>query len=320
MILKNETIKIRLILAQLPLNFMNTNTFSAIAQQISDATHTPFDIQTTKSISGGDINRAFLLQGETQRYFVKLNRADLVEMFAAEFAGLTELAQTKTVKVPNPITFGQIENNSFLVLEFIELKRSSSQSERAFGEQLAQLHLKKQPFFGWQIDNTIGSTHQPNTRSENWVDFWREQRLGFQLKLAAQKGYGGQLQSLGEKLCNRLEDFFSDYSPQPSLLHGDLWGGNAATTVDNQPIIFDPACYYGDREADLAMTELFGGFGRDFYAAYNDVWQLDVGYKTRKTLYNLYHILNHVNLFGGGYASQAQQMMQKLLTDITKRS
>ncbi len=288
-------------------------TFSAIAKQISDVTQTSFEIENTKSISGGDINAAFLLEGKNQRYFVKLNQANLLEMFAAEFIGLTELAKTQTVKIASPITFGQTDKNSFLVLEFIEFKRATPKSETRFGQQLAQLHLQKQPYFGWKIDNTIGSTPQPNARSENWVTFWREQRFGFQLQLAAQKGYGGKLQILGEKLCERLDDFFIDYKPQPSLLHGDLWGGNFATDNENNPVIFDPACYYGDRETDLAMTELFGGFGQNFYAAYNEVLQLDSGYKTRKTLYNLYHILNHVNLFGGGYASQAEKMMQKLL-------
>lgn len=292
---------------------MNPKIFAQVAEKISNATKNSFEIQNTKSISGGDINQAFLLQSENARYFVKFNRAELVEMFAAEFAALTEIAQTKTIKVPEPITYGQAGNASFLVLEFVEFKRSSSQSEKQLGEQLAKLHLKTQSFFGWHIDNTIGSTPQHNLRSENWLTFWREQRLGFQLKLAAQNGYGSQLQNLGEKLCERLDDFFTDYKPVPSLLHGDLWGGNAATTLENQAIIFDPASYYGDRETDLAMTELFGGFGRDFYAAYNDVWQLDAGYKTRKTLYNLYHILNHVNLFGGGYATQAKNMMQQLL-------
>lgn len=294
---------------------MNTlpNNFSDIAQQISDSTNTIFEIESSKPISGGDINHAFLLQGKKACYFVKLNRADLVDMFAAEFTGLYELAQTQTVKVPKPITFGQTADASFLVLEFLDLKRATPQSERSFGEQLAQLHLRKQPFFGWHIDNTIGSTPQKNARTENWVTFWREKRLGFQLQLAAQKGYSSQLQALGEKLSERLDDFFVNYTPQPSLLHGDLWGGNVATTEQNQPVIFDPACYYGDRETDLAMTELFGGFSQNFYAAYNDVWQLDADYKTRKMLYNLYHILNHVNLFGGGYALQAQQMMQKLL-------
>ena len=292
---------------------MNPKIFQQVAEKIRTATNTDFDIQSTKAISGGDINQAFLLQGQNTRYFVKFNRTELLEMFAAEFSALTEIAQTQTVKVPEPITFGKAESTSFLVLEFVQLKRASSQSERLLGEQLAKLHLQKQLFFGWHIDNTIGSTPQHNSRSQNWLDFWREQRLGLQLKLAAQKGYGLQLQDLGEKLSARLEDFFTDYTPQPSLLHGDLWGGNAAATQENQAIIFDPASYYGDREADLAMTELFGGFGRDFYAAYNDIWQLDTGYKTRKTLYNLYHILNHVNLFGGGYAAQARQMMAQLL-------
>jgi fructosamine-3-kinase len=293
---------------------MTNNHFSEIAQQISDTTNTSFEIESTQSISGGDINRAFLLQGKNARYFVKLNRAELVEMFAAEFAGLNELAKTQTVKVPTPITFGQTQNSSFLVLEFLDLKRATPQSASLLGEQLAQLHLLKQPFFGWHINNTIGSTAQKNAQTQNWVTFWREQRLEYQLQLAAQKGYGGQLQTLGEKLLLRLDSFFVDYTPQPSLLHGDLWGGNAAAIAQNVPVMFDPACYYGDRETDLAMTELFGGFSPDFYAAYNDVWQLDAGYKTRKTLYNLYHILNHVNLFGGGYAAQAQQMMQKLLS------
>lgn len=293
---------------------MTSKIFSFITQQISETVQMPFEIQTTKSISGGDINQAFLIQNECQRYFVKLNHANLIEMFAAEFAGLNELAQTQTIKTPRPITFGSAENQSFLVLEFVEFKRSTVESERQLGEQLAQLHLQKQPFFGWHIDNTIGSTPQPNQRREKWVTFWREQRLQFQLQLLAKKGASTSLQTLGEKLGERLDDFFTTYSPQPSLLHGDLWAGNVATTVENQPIIFDPACYYGDRETDLAMTELFGGFGRDFYTAYNSVWKLDDDYQTRKKLYNLYHILNHANLFGGGYVSQAQAMMQQLLS------
>lgn len=293
---------------------MNTQTFADIAAQIRKTTGLPFEIKTTKPLLGGDINRAFLLQGETQRYFVKLHRADLVEMFAAEFAGLQELAQTKTVKTPHPILYGQTDDASFLVLEYVELKRATPKSEALFGQQLAELHLQKQPYFGWKIDNTIGSTRQPNGHSQDWVSFWRDQRLGFQLRLATKKGYGGQLHILGTELCARLGDFFEDYSPLSSLLHGDLWGGNAAADGENNPVIFDPACYYGDRETDLAMTELFGGFGESFYAAYNDVWRLDAGYKTRKTLYNLYHILNHVNLFGGGYASQAEKMMRELLS------
>jgi len=151
---------------------------------------------------------------------------------------------------------------------------------------------------------------------DGWVDFWRERRLGFQLKLASQNGYGSMLQRDGETLMARLGDFFADYRPVPSLLHGDLWGGNHGFLADGTPVIFDPAVYCGDREADLAMSELFGGFAPGFYAAYREAWPLDAGYAVRRTLYNLYHILNHANMFGGGYVAQAQRMMAQLLAQI----
>jgi protein-ribulosamine 3-kinase len=170
--------------------------------------------------------------------------------------------------------------------------------------------------FGFAQNNFIGTTPQPNAWKDNWPDFWREHRLGFQLRLAAQNGYGGQLQSLGEKLSDALPAFFAGYTPQPSLLHGDLWSGNHAYLQDGTPTIFDPATYYGDRECDIAMTELFGGYPADFYAAYRAAYPLDAGYATRRDLYNLYHILNHANLFGGGYARQAEQMMLRLLRNL----
>ncbi len=169
--------------------------------------------------------------------------------------------------------------------------------------------------FGFSQDNFIGTTPQPNAWANDWITFWREQRLGFQLQLAEQNGYGGKLQTLGEKLLGALPLFFTGYTPQPSLLHGDLWGGNHAFLADGTPVVFDPAPYYGDRECDIAMTELFGGYPTDFYAAYRAAYPLDVGYATRRDLYNLYHILNHANLFGGGYAKQAEQMMQSLLAE-----
>jgi protein-ribulosamine 3-kinase len=289
-------------------------TFNDIAAQISAATHSQFDIIATKSVAGGDINNAFILQGSKQHYFVKLNRASLLEMFAAEFEGLNAISSTNTIRTPRPILFGQANQSSFLVLEYIEFTRMTATAQRTLGEQLAHLHQQKQPYFGWIRDNTIGSTPQINTRVSNWATFWREHRLGFQLRRAAENGYNGKLQYLGEKLCARVDDFFTHYTPTPSLLHGDLWGGNIACDTQQRPLIYDPACYFGDRETDLAMTELFGGFGVDFYSAYNSVWTLDAGYQTRKTLYNLYHILNHVNLFGAGYERQAQQMMEQLLS------
>jgi fructosamine-3-kinase len=290
--------------------------WNSISQQITAATGQVFTARSVQSLSGGDINAAFRLQDGQIKYFVKLNRPELEAMFAAEFAGLQALAATKTVRVPTPIVHGQSENHSFLVLEYLELGRSSAASERLLGQQLAQLHQQAQPYFGWHRDNTIGSTLQINTRNNDWLNFWCEQRLGFQLQLAAKNGYGGRLQTMGERLSGELVALFSNYQPVPSLLHGDLWAGNAATDKQGTPVIFDPACYYGDREADLAMTELFGGFGRDFYAAYQAVWALDAGYQTRKALYNLYHILNHLNLFGGGYLRQAETMMASLLAEV----
>ena len=251
-------------------------------------------------------------------YFVKLNDDSKLPMFAAESAGLKAIAATRTVRVPQAITHGNAGEHAFLVLEYLNL--NSSGKAHLLGEQLAALHRTQAPQFGWQQDNTLGETPQPNVWASGWVTFWREQRLGFQLDLAARNGYGGELQKLGQQLMEKLPDYFGDYHPVPSLLHGDLWGGNHAYAEDGTPVLFDPAPYYGDRESDLAMTELFGGFDRAFYAAYRAAWPLDAGYARRKALYNLYHILNHANLFGGGYARQAEGMMQRLLgTDSDKQ-
>lgn len=292
---------------------MNWNT---ITEHISAVTGQAFTAQSVQALSGGDINAAFCLQDTHKSYFVKLNRPELMAMFAAEFAGLQALAQTQTLRVPAPVVYGQSNSHAFLVLEYLELGRSSAVSQRLLGQQLACLHQQIQPYFGWHRDNTIGSTLQRNTHTGDWLSFWREQRLGFQLQLAAKNGYGGRLQHIGERLCDELAVFFTDYSPSPSLLHGDLWAGNAATDKQGKPVVFDPACYYGDRETDLAMTELFGGFSQDFYTAYQDVWALNEGYRVRKSLYNLYHILNHLNLFGDHYLRQAENGIISLLSEI----
>jgi protein-ribulosamine 3-kinase len=290
--------------------------WQAISEKIELATGQAFKVVSSYPLAGGDINSAFRLQACDKSYFVKLNRADLLTMFEAEFAGLQELAGTQTIRVPAPVVCGQTAGHSFLVLEHIEFGGSSKESERLLGQQLAQLHQRQQEYFGWHRDNTIGSTLQRNSKSDDWLAFWREQRLGLQLKLAAKNGYGGRLQASGERLCNDMAALFDNYLPQPSLLHGDLWAGNAAVDKQGCPLIFDPACYYGDREADLAMTELFGGFSQDFYATYQAVWPLDKGYAVRKTFYNLYHIINHLNLFGGGYLRQAESMLAILLAEI----
>jgi len=232
-------------------------------------------------------------------------------MFSAEAEGLSELASAKAVRVPEVLAMGADEDVAFLALEWLPIERAGRQCERLLGEQLAGLHRTIHNRFGWHRDNTIGLTLQRNPWSADWIEFFREHRLGFQLSLAAQKGFTGELQEQGARLIERLPAFFDDYEPEASLLHGDLWGGNWAS-CGGVPVIFDPAVYYGDRETDLAMTRLFGGFGRAFYEAYESAWPLHHGNRKRNDLYQLYHVLNHLNLFGGGYLSRALQLMKGL--------
>lgn len=292
-----------------------TDLISSVARHISRETGREFVPAQTRDVGGGCINRALVLDDGTRRYFVKCNDTARLAMFEAELAGLRELAAARAVRVPQPLCAGATGANAYLVLEYLELGHRDEAME-TLGRQLAQLHRRTTEKFGWQRDNTIGSTPQDNTPADDWIEFWRERRLGFQLRLAAANGYGGALQRKGERLLEVVDRFFTDYRPVASLLHGDLWSGNAAALPDGQPVIFDPAVYFGDRETDLAMTELFGGFGARFHAAYREAWALDPGYRERRTLYNLYHVLNHLNLFGGGYGAQAERMMDTLLAAV----
>jgi len=289
---------------------------AAIRQSVLSATK-DFDLTDVVAAGSGCINSAYrLTDRQGRQLFLKLNRASLADMFAAESEGLAELRRPKAIRVPLPVCTGLFGDHAWLVTEHVRFDSPGSGSEARLGEELALLHRFTADRFGWHRDNTIGSTPQPNMLAADWISFWRGQRLGFQLKLAADNGLGCKLQTLGERLMADLHLFFSAYQPLPSLLHGDLWGGNVAYDEDGAPVIFDPAVYYGDRETDIAMTGLFGGFGHEFYAAYNSTWPLDDGFTVRKNLYNLYHIINHANLFGGGYARQAEGMMERLLSEL----
>jgi protein-ribulosamine 3-kinase len=292
-----------------------TNHWQNIAARIASVTGEPFSPAPPRDVGGGCISSAVVLADDKRAFFVKLNRAELLDMFEAEAAGLAEIAATESIRVPQPICTGCVGDQAYIAMERLSLGGRGSRGAGSAGEQLAAMHRHTRERFGWGRDNTIGSTPQSNREQADWIGFWRTERLGFQLDLAARRGYGGRLQQRGELLLDRFADLI-DHAPSPSLLHGDLWGGNIGYTDADQPVIFDPAVYYGDREADLAMTELFGGFGADFYAAYNATWPLDQGYGVRKTLYNLYHILNHLNLFGSGYRSQAERMVDRLLAEL----
>ena len=291
--------------------------WQVLAQQISDVTGEPFEMLSQAALGGGCINDAYHLRGQRRDYFVKFNHPGKLHMFQAEAAGLRQLSDAKAVRVPTPIACGVASNRAYLVLEYLDLSgRGERHAAIRLGEQLAKLHHHSQAQFGWEQDNTLGSTPQPNQRCADWPTFWREHRLGHQLVLAKYNGISSRVLRKGENLQDAVPTFFTNYQPRASALHGDLWGGNWGVTPSGEPVIFDPAVYFGDRETDLAMTELFGGFSADFYAAYQACWPLDPGYKVRKTLYNLYHILNHFNLFGGSYAGQAETMIDKVLAEL----
>ncbi|MBI5329312.1 MAG: fructosamine kinase family protein [Betaproteobacteria bacterium] len=285
----------------------------SLAEAITQATGRTFVPASSVSVAGGCIHRAADLRGvDGRRYFVKLNDADKGSMFAAEAEGLAEIAASHSVRTPLPVAQGVADGSAFLALEWLDLGGRGSAVE--LGRALARMHRTRAGAHGWHRDNWIGATPQINPITEGWVAFWGRARLGVQLELAAAKGCPRGLVQSGERLLASLAAFFPGYAPFPSLLHGDLWGGNYGY-AGGQPVLFDPAVYYGDRETDLAMTELFGGFPAGFHASYRESFPLDPGYPVRKGLYNLYHVLNHFNLFGGGYARQAQDMAARLLAE-----
>ncbi|MCK5916965.1 MAG: fructosamine kinase family protein [Cocleimonas sp.] len=294
---------------------LNSNKFLNIAKNIGDTLKTTVQFKQLESIGGGCINQVSKVSDDKgNEWLIKENSPHLLDMFIAEANGLNEIHNTGTIRCPEVICYGETQQNAYLVIEYISLVNGSGSA--LTGEKLALMHQYQGAIHGWHRDNTIGSTPQSNLQSASWIKFWKQQRLIPQLELALKKGYSKRDYDNGLMLCDKLELFFKPYTPAPSLLHGDLWGGNQAHDSSGNPVIFDPAVYYGDRETDLAMTELFGGFSTNFYAAYNQHFALDEGYTTRKTLYNLYHVLNHYNLFGSSYASQAGSMTRRLLTEI----
>ncbi len=300
---------------------------AAIEAAITQVAGQDFHSATAQAMGGGCIHQSWLFTDGAQRYFVKTNDIRVKAMFEAEADGLAALAAANTIRVPKVgaggmkcPAWGTADGQAFLVMEHLDLHNLDHQGAAALGGALAELHRRtgneENATYGWPRDNFIGGTPQSNQSHRTWAGFFAVERLRPQLALASRNGMEPALRDKGERVAERLAAFFLDYRPAPSLLHGDLWSGNAAQLPDGTPVIFDPAVYRGDRETDLAMSELFGGYPVDFYAAYRATWPLDPGYETRKTLYNLYHILNHFNLFGASYLGQARRMIEKLLAEL----
>ena len=266
-------------------------------------------LRSSTTVIGGDINTAARIETQDARYFVKWNSHPRPRMFQVEARGLNLLASVHALRVPHVIAV--IDQPTALVLEWIDLGTNKNAAVEALGRGLAQQHRSTAQTYGLDHDNYLGSTPQRNTPSQSWIEFFRDQRLGVQRDLAQRSGYltSERARRLG-RVQDRLDQWIDDSTVVPSLLHGDLWGGNTLVDAQGNPVLIDPAAYYGDREAEIAFTELFGGFAARFYAAYHEPWPLDRGYADRRDLYNLYHLLNHLNLFGEGYGGSVDAILR----------
>lgn len=293
---------------------LNESVTQQIASHISQVTAQPFQIKAQRSVGGGCINQAIQLSDDDRTFFVKLNQSNQLAMFEAERDGLQEMVASQSIRVPEPLCCGVTGSSAYIVMEWLDLGGRSGDKNRweKMGQQLAAMHrYTSEHGYGWHRDNTIGETPQKNGWCDDWVTFWRDRRLGPQFSFAHARG--GHFPHRDE-LMNAIPRLLAGHIPTASLLHGDLWSGNAAITTTGEPTIFDPATYYGDPETDLAMTELFGRLPQSFYQAYDTVNPIDSGYTKRKPLYNLYHVLNHFNLFGGSYDTQANRMIEQILS------
>ncbi|WED28206.1 fructosamine kinase family protein [Vibrio sp. DW001] len=287
--------------------------WQAIAQQLSDTLLFDFKIVEKSKLSGGDISECYMVSDGEQRYFVKSNSREFFNRFEVEAENLQKLRQTGTVYVPELVHIGKSKHNAFIILNYVPTKPiDDGKSSYKFGVELAKLHLwGEQKEYGFDTENFIGATLQPNAWNKKWSRFFSEQRIGWQLQLLAEKRI-----SFGDinDIVSRVNRLLSSHNPKPSLLHGDLWSGNVANTPFG-PICYDPACYWGDSECDIAMTELFEGFKTEFYQGYQSILPIEAGYSKRKNIYNLYHILNHCNLFGGHYLEEAERIISEIVQD-----
>lgn len=297
---------------------------SALLRALAEAGGPELTIRGVRPVGGGSIHRAAIIQlSDGSSRFVKHSPGAPADMFPREAEGLQALADADAIRVPRDPVPGETDEPGgsggarFLVMEAIDTGRPGPDFFARFGRAFAELHRRTvHSQAGFAHDNYIGSTPQPNGWMDDWCDFFRRHRLGFQLDLARENGVATrELSRLGDRLLDRL-DTWLDLSGEPCcLLHGDLWSGNYLCDAEGESVLIDPAVYYGHREADLAMTRLFGGFDRSFYRAYEESWPLPgspTEQRERHDLYQLYHLLNHLNLFGRGYLSQCLSILRSL--------
>ncbi len=286
---------------------------AAIEEAIRNATGSRFAVHGSEPVGGGCIHDAITVTDGRLRYFVKSGPVAALPMFEAEADGLAAIAASGAFRTPEVVAAGRDDRHAFLVLEHLEIHpvRTPTEGER-FAEALAALHRTEGKRFGWHRDNYLGRTPQSNASMDNWAAFFIRHRLQPQFELARSNGLDGALLRRGDRLMEHLPALFLEYRPRPSLLHGDLWHGNAGILPDGTPTVFDPAVHYGDYESDLAMAELFGGFPENLYAAYHRHHRPDPGLASRRLLYTLYHMLNHLNLFGRAYHGEVERRLARL--------
>jgi protein-ribulosamine 3-kinase len=263
-------------------------------------------------VAGSSSAGTFALPTGAATVFLKVVEASRSWAIEAEAAGLAALAQARSLAVPGVLDCGVAGRAAYLALEWIDLVAAPAAAHECLGRGLARQHRHFGAAFGWQTDTSLGTTRQPNTPDDDWARFFAEQRLGFQLELAALNGAPRRVAELGARLGASVPELLGPHEPLPSLLHGDLWSGNWGADAAGNPYVFDPSVYYGDREADLALARLFGGFAPGFYAAYSEEWPLAAGWEQRSELYELYHLLNHFNLFGPAYLPSVVRVLERL--------
>jgi len=277
----------------------------------SEIENKPVKLRAYEKIYGGDVNETYHLAMTDKDYLIKINARERLPMFEVEAESLIRLIKTYSFRIPVVFEVGEFDDHSYLLMEYIEHLEGVSNPEN-FAKSLVKLHKNTSDKYGLDFDNYIGSLPQYNAFNENWVVFYIENRLQYQIKIARQKGtIPNQILHLFDQLYNKISNIILEQ--KPSLLHGDLWNGNYFYDLQGRAVVFDPAIYYGHREVDLAMMSLFGGFDPKIYQIYNELFPLQKGWKERLKIYQLYPLLVHLNLFGDSYLLPIKDIIKQFI-------